>query len=328
MVRVAEALDAVVMQHCRREAEGRYLPVAGAKSTEHVVVLRDARALRDARRLFPNARPHVWLHDLARPGSTRARWLELARPELSGATLVCVSEFLRKRVASIIEGWGSPERVKVSTIFNPIDDDLAPDQTCIDDSKLLYLSSPNKGLAYALMAFLALRRVMPQLRLYVANPGYKLQVKCDLEGVVWLGTLPPRAAVAQARSALGIFMPNLVIPETFGLVYAEANAVGTPVLAHDVGAASEVLHAANPPLASTVGQRACARLLRQVGLSPARVLSRVALRAGIIDAYIDTLREWRTGHRPQVLGDERFRLQVVAAQWRKLFDADAHSNDC
>src|SRR5690348_11332139 len=70
VVRIAEELDACVMQHCRRVGDGRYQPLSPSLDTEHVVVLRDARALLDVRPLFPNARFHLWLHDLAAPGST------------------------------------------------------------------------------------------------------------------------------------------------------------------------------------------------------------------------------------------------------------------
>ncbi len=43
------------------------------------------------------------------------------------------------------------------------------------------------------------------------------------------------------RESLCVFYPQTQRCETFGLVYAESNAVGTPVLAHDFGAAREVL---------------------------------------------------------------------------------------
>ena len=44
-----------------------------------------------------------------------------------------------------------------------------------------------------------------------------------------------------------LLYPQRVWPETFGLVLAEAAAVGTPTLAYDFGAAREVMPLENPP---------------------------------------------------------------------------------
>lgn len=318
VVRVAEALDACVVQHCRDTPEGRYRPPFSAPNVEHVVVLRDARALPEARRRFPNARPHVWLHDLAAPGSTRAKWLTKVDASLRGATLVCVSDFLHARVAAVVDGLSSAEHVKVRTIFNSIDDDLAPSEAPIDANRLIFLSSPNKGLGYALASFQALREAMPELQLYVANPGYRELAANEIPGVSWLGKLPHAQAMSCVRSSLAVYMPNLLLPETFGLVYAEANAVGTPVLAHDVGAAREVLHPANPVLPVRVRQRVGARVARELGGHASRWLSGVAQRCGLFDDYIETIRAWRSGQRPQVRGDSRFRHSAVIREWRQL----------
>lgn len=318
VVRVAEALDARVMQRGRRTAEGRYLPPGSSTEAKHVIVLRDARALRAARRRFPNARLYVWLHDLAAPGSTRGNWLAEAAPDLPGVTLICVSEFLRTRVAAIVDRLGLASQVRVITIFNPIDDDLGPGAGRVDDTKLVFLSSPNKGLGYALTVFQGLRRAIPGIRLFVANPGYRQFAPIALPDVVWLGTLSPSEAMAHARSALCVFMPNILLPETFGLVFAEANAVGTPVLAHDVGAAREVLHGGNPLLPVSPGQRFCARLSRTLGTRGLAAMSKVQASLGVYDDYLGTLRQWRSGERPRVTADARFRLRAVAAQWRKV----------
>src|ERR1700722_8347163 len=75
LTRVADALDAYVMQHNRTEAWGRYLPVQPLAGVAHVVINRDSRALPLVRRLFPAARVYLWLHDQLNPGSRRARWL-------------------------------------------------------------------------------------------------------------------------------------------------------------------------------------------------------------------------------------------------------------
>jgi len=318
VVRIAHALGARVMQHCRHTIEGNFWPPCVTANAEHVVVLRDARALREARRLFPNARLHLWLHDLVAPGSSRARWLSESRQQLGGVTLICVSDFLRTRASATVLALGIRDTVDIRTIYNPIDDGLSVDAAPVDDRKLVFMSSPNKGLDYSLTAFRAIARVIPDLRLFVANPGYKDLPRRVIPGVVWLGVLPPARAIAHARSALAVFMPNLLLPETFGLVFAESNAVGTPVLAHDVGAAREVLHASNPVLPVRRRQRAGARLARWMGTRAPRPLSGPAMRMGLFDDYVETLQGWRTGQRPVVDGNPRFRLSAVVAQWRQL----------
>src|SRR4051812_11298540 len=163
-----------------------------------------------------------------------------------------------------------------------------------------------------------MRPVIPGLRLHVANPGYKPLPMRDFPGVTWLGSLPPAEAIAQARTALGVFMPNLHLPETFGLVFAEANAVGTPVLTHDLGAAREVLHPANPVLPIRARQRTCAGLARLTSLRAPQILSSAGLRLGAFDDYIELLRRWRSGDRPRIQGDARFRLSAVVDEWRAL----------
>jgi glycosyltransferase involved in cell wall biosynthesis len=136
--------------------------------------------------------------------------------------------------------------------------------------------------------------------------------------VQWLGTLTPAQTLEQAASALCVFMPNFVLPETFGLVFAEANAVGTPVLAHDCGAAREVLHAANPVLAVRLRQRQFAWAMRALGWRASRQAAAVGARLGLFDQYLELLGTWRSGQRPRVAGAERFRLSRVAQDWRAL----------
>ena len=63
--------------------------------------------------------------------------------------------------------------VRALTVYNPVDDSLVPDGTPVDERKLVFFSSPNKGLDFALDAFAALKDHMPDLRLVVGNPGYR-----------------------------------------------------------------------------------------------------------------------------------------------------------
>jgi glycosyltransferase involved in cell wall biosynthesis len=125
--------------------------------------------------------------------------------------------------------------VRASTIYNPVNVTLPPGDAVIDPDTIVYFSSPNKGLKLALDVFRAMRARIPALRLLVANPGYRTEGSIDIEGVQDLSGNPSINCMPTyaARSQLA---PNWRIPETFGLVFAESLALGTPVLTHDCGA--------------------------------------------------------------------------------------------
>jgi len=318
-VRIAEALDAWVAQHNRTETAGRYRPPSAVAHVRDVVVLRDPRALKAAARLFPGARLTLWVHDRIEPGSSRARWFAAAAAELRrlAPDIVCVSDYQHERVVATLAGLPGCERLAVRRIYNPVDDDIVPDGTAVDPTKLVFFSSPNKGLRFALDAFRALRRRMPDLRLCVGNPGYKSFAAAAIAGVEWLGSLPHARVLAEARAALCTFSPNFVIPETFGLVFAESRAVGTPVLTHDCGAAGEVLGDPGQLLPVTLALRAYEAPLHRLAPRWRAVPALLADRLGLFDRYIERIDGWRNGERPRVGPDPRFRLSVIAGEWRR-----------
>ena len=327
VTRIADALDARVMQHNRKEAEGRYVPPASDKNVQHVVLLRDPRCMREMRERFPAAQLYLWMHDLVRPGSKRGRRVAACARTLSelAVRVICVSQFQRNGMVATLREAGYPN-VDVQTIYNPIDDALRPDGSEIDSNKLVFFSSPNKGLSYTLDAFQALRSQMPELRLYVGNPGYKKLRRSNFDGVHWLGGLPHAHILSEARTALCVFYPNFVLPETFGLVLAEANAVGTPVITHDCGAASEVLADSRQVLPILTQQRTHERLSRWLP-SPARqMLYRWSAKRSTFAPYVERVQAWKCGARPRTTADARFKLSKIANEWRTLFDgAPAHS---
>ena len=318
-VRVAEALDAWVMQHNRTRSEGRYRVPAQTAHVREVVVLRDPRALEAAARLFPGARLTLWVHDRIEPGSSRGRWFTRAVPALQRLEprIVCVSDYQRGHVAATVARLPGCEQLVVRRIYNPVDDGVVPDGTPIDPEKLVFLSSPNKGLRFALDAFRALRRRMPQLRLCVANPGYKSFAEEAMPGVEWLGSLPHARVLAETRAALCAFSPNFVIPETFGLVFAESHAVGTPVLTHECGAAAEVLADPGELLPVTFALRAYEAPLHRLAPRWRGAAARLADGLGLFDRYAERIAAWRRGARPQVGPDPRFRLSLIAREWRQ-----------
>jgi glycosyltransferase involved in cell wall biosynthesis len=317
VTRVADALDALVAQHNRTENYGRYRAPEKNPSVTSVVINRDSRALPQVRELYPNARVYLWLHDQLKPGSKRAGWLASTASLLREleVTVVCVSDSQRRDVEAALRTMRDGD-LRTHTIYNPIDDALAPDGSPVDVNKLVFFSSPNKGLKFTLDAFRALRRRMPDLRLVVGNPGYKVRKSVLIDGVEYLGPQPQSRMLTEVRTALCTFFPNFVIPETFGLVFAESNAVGTPVLTHDCGAAVEVLGDRSQILPVTVADRAYEVLLSHVSPGWRAGPARVAASLGMFDVYAERIAAWRGGGRPRVGPDPRFRLAAVADQWR------------
>jgi glycosyltransferase involved in cell wall biosynthesis len=319
VTRVADALAALVVQHNRTEPYERYRTPEKMSGIANVIINRDSRALPRVRELYPDARVYLWLHDQLKPGSKRAGWLastaDLMR-ELA-VTIVCVSDSQRRDVEAALRALRMGD-LRTHTIYNPIDDALAPDGSPVDERKLVFFSSPNKGLKFTLDAFRALRRQMPDLRLVVGNPGYKIRKSALIDGVEYLGPQPQARMHEEVRTALCTFFPNFVIPETFGLVFAESNAVGTPVLTCDCGAAAEVLGDRQQILPVTAADRVYERLLSSISPGWRAGPARVAASLGLFDAYAERIRAWRAGGRPKVGPDSRFRLSAVAEQWRVL----------
>lgn len=320
VVRVADALGALVVQHNRTSASGRYLPPRRDPAITHAVVIREARALAAVRDLYPNARIHLWLHDRVHPRSKRARRIAADAGILRelAVKVICVSDTQRNAVEAALRWMGVSDRVSASTIYNPVADDLHPDGSPIDDRKLVFLSSPNKGLKFTLDAFRAVRAAMPEMRLVVGNPGYKAGAAARLDGVEYLGPQPQQRMLAEVRTALCTFFPNFVIPETFGLVLAESKALGTPVLTHDCGAALEVLGDPAQVLPVSGAKRLYEGLLGACPTSWRGGPARLAAGLGLFDIYVERIRDWRAGARPVTGPDPRFHLSVVARRWREV----------
>ena len=237
------------------------------------------------RRLHPDTPICLWLH--VYPGRHNRKMG--AALKAADITVICVSETHARELMGFL---GAEDVPPIRVIYNPLDDTLHPDATPRDPDRLLFASSPHKGLAEVFSQFATLRRDIPELTLAVADPGY---LRWDTgpvpEGVVFLGSLSHRALIRQMRRALCLFYPQTTFAETFGLVLAEANAVGTPVLAHrGLGANGEIV----------------ADAAQQVdGHDPAQILARI--------------REWRRAP-PQVTANPAFRLGRVAGDWAQLLE--------
>lgn len=260
-----------------------------------VVILNTPKLLPKARKAYPKAAMYLWVHCF--PGKHRKKTLNQYATE-TNTTILAVSNILNVFVQDCLRRhpkYGPRSRnggqlAQVKTIYNPVADELAPDARPVNPNKLVFFSSPHKGLDQVLRAFSIVRKEWPELRLYLANPGYwPMPEGYSGEAVEVLGSLRHAEVIEHVREAFCVFYPQSAFRETFGLVFAEANAVGTPVITHDVGAAGEILQ-------------------QKVQLVDARNPAHVAA----------TIRKWKESGRPRVFLAERFRLRRVLAAWEAL----------
>lgn len=263
-------------------------PLSGIEP-KAIIVVRGFKLLPRLRRQFPDTPLFLWLHCF--PGRKRKHLGSILNE--TRTDLVCVSNDHKAKVEAFIQHRepGLEKRPQIHRIYNPIDDHLQPDDTPVDPNRLIFFSSPHKGIEQVFRAFKAVRKEWPEMKLYLANPGYLFRDHPnDLEGIVKLGPLPHKEVIKQVRQAYCLFYPQATFRETFGLVFAEANAVGTPVLAHPIGSAAEVVNPAEKQLID-------ARDPQQV---------------------IETLRNWRHNGSPQVQARPEFRLATVIKDWERL----------
>jgi len=262
----------------------KYSPTV-SEQPKDVITLRIPQVALRAKRDYPNARHYLWLHDLADQNLAQtAQDLVDAR-----ITLIVVSEFHKLNVLDVItRNVQIKGKIDIRVIYNPITDGLCKDSTPVKANKLVFFSSPHKGLEHTLKVFECFQyhAEIKDSKLYIANPGYFTSSTPLPPGVVNLGVLPHKDVVQHVRESLCVLHLNHVFPETFGLVYAEANAVGTPFITHPFGAASEV---SDHP----------AQLLDV--RDPKRVIDRVIA--------------WRSGARPKVLPNEEFYMKNVRKKW-------------
>lgn len=321
MVRVAEHLGqkyrVSVGQHNRsRHEESRVCNLqwltkreatSSSLNADIIVVQRKVGVLPFMKWHHPKARLFVWSHDWFDPrpvGPSTGAAIWRAKNEMRfflhthyDAVSVAVSRTHMENIRESLEQTWAFNRlrhkVKFDFVYNPIDDDLVtvPGKPAYDPDKLIFFSASWKGLDIVLNSFRAVRQHLPELRLYVASPGYQPPAQWDealTENVYFLGSLTHETVVSEVRSALCVFYPADKVPEAFGLVFAESNAVGTPVLAHPFGAAPELL---------TPDQLVDARDLNGI---------------------VERLRLWRSGARPIVRAREEYRMSNVVRSWERV----------
>lgn len=252
-----------------------------------IVVVNSWKVALKLARLHPASRVIVWQHVF--PGRhNRAHGPALAA---AGVEVLCVS---RSHADWLRRFLGAEQAPSIGHVCNPIDDALVPDDTPRDPDLLLFASSPHKGLGQVLRRFEMLQAQWPRLRLAIADPGY----------LAWpVGRMPPRVLplgrlrqpelIGWMRRAACLFYPQDQFAETFGLVIAEANAVGCPaVLQRGLGANDEVASTAAQCIDSADPEalRRAVALWRDAATRPSQIRVRPDFRfSQVLARWVDLL---------------------------------------
>ena len=252
-----------------------------------VVTLRDAKLYRTALQSYPNSLHYLWMHDVV--SGDYAQHLSECLSDGEVHKLLAVSQWHANQIYNALPNLTLAGALNIQVMYNPIETYCVRTQTQYNPKQLIFYSSPHKGLDDVLDVFSHLRTHDPDMKLLVANPGY-YEDKKDLPAGVETVQLPHRLLMEKVRESLCMFYPQITFEETFGLVYAESNALGTPVLAHNLGAAAEVLDHNNQ-----------------------------IIDCRNVDKVIKTALDWsKGGRRPTVSGSKLFSMGEVIKTWEKL----------
>ncbi|WP_180899384.1 glycosyltransferase [Martelella soudanensis] len=270
-----------------RDSCGFYRPIGSMRAddlagVQAIAVISSWKSALKARKLNPHCPIFLRLH--SNPGRHNRRMGEaLAEADIE---IVCVSNVHARHVRDFLSAENRT-LPKISTIYNPVDDDLVPDATPRDMSRLFFPGTPLKGLSEIIEKFELLRRERPDLKLDICEAGDIVWPDSRAPaGVTFLGRLDHRRMIERMRRSLCVFYPQTRHCLPFSLPLAEANAVGTPVLADERLATNHEI----------LGGGQCIDT------------SDIAAMAGRLD-------QWRKAP-PEIAAAPQFRISHIAGLWR------------
>lgn len=259
---LSKIYNVFVAQKSRKQAnqESEYLKFIAKDEmyvikADFIIVLRKYPLLKKLKERFPKAKLYLWIHTYKNNEYIFKR-SGLAK---TNTTIICNSKTHSNDIDRLLNKtflgklWSVfTKQTKVTYCYNPVSKAIDIDSKR-DNNKLLFFSSPNKGLTQIIKTFNEINKKLPDLRLYIANPGYKADIEIEQNSnIIILGSLPRIEMMDHVSQSLCVFYPQDSFAETFGLIYAEANSYGTPVLAHDIGSAREILDVNNVLIDATI----------------------------------------------------------------------------
>lgn len=232
--------------------------------------------------LHPDAKHFVWMHDACYPYANNiSDWPEYT--ERYNVKCIAVSDWHVGNIKSIAPS------LDVTRIYSPIDEKcIIPYKDNIDTNQLVWMSSPHKGLKEMHETLLKIHANNPKIKLVVFNPGYFEGEIINHPSVIMLPQQSRETMRNIVSQSLCLFYPTK-FEETFGLVAAEANALGTPVACYKVAALAE----------------SCGNEFAENEEDLLRMIT-----------------SWQNGNRPKVSVNPNFLFDNIWNDWRKTLKLD------
>jgi glycosyltransferase involved in cell wall biosynthesis len=206
-----------------------------------VVHLRTGSEVELWKTLYPKASHYVWLHDLA------GEWCK--EDDLRYKDIICVSNYHKRNIEQTFRELGITSG-SIHVLHNPVEAST-PFKFKAGTHRAGFFSSPHKGLEQVLKTYNLAKEAGIIDELVIGNPGYIEGKPIEGKDITVLGSLTHDAAMRELAMCSVLLYNQRTFPETFGLILAEAEALGVKVLAYDFGAASEVLKQNTPLSCST-----------------------------------------------------------------------------
>ena len=224
-----------------------YVPIHAAGFLKSIDVLIGVRDWKSAFFDIPAKKRFLWTGDAFDQPSTIGIGDKRIIDQLDG--LLCVSEWQQDTMCKVS---GFPI-TKTHVIKNGIDPELFVGQRSNNPKRLIYSSTPYRGLRYLLPIFKAVKEQVPDAELAIAS-GYDvyagsgevpLSQQKELEilkqsfsampGVTWLGNLTQKALACEMMKS-GIYAYPNIFAETSCISVMEAKAAGIVPITTDLGA--------------------------------------------------------------------------------------------
>jgi glycosyltransferase involved in cell wall biosynthesis len=168
-------------------------------------------------------------------------------------TIICVSKWHKE---DILKMFTNVNKDKIKVIYNGVDESLFNFSDNKIPGKLVYTSTPYRGLEHALNIFPTIRKNVPNATLHIFS-GLKLykdgqqdnfshlyERAKSMKNVYYHGIVSRKELSKHLKESELMFYPN-TYPETFCCAAAENLMCGTPVITSKLGALPEVIHSSS-----------------------------------------------------------------------------------